>query len=77
MIISNHASYFHSHPTFPELLGTPFPGADSSGANGAASGDESESGGGKGSGKGSPAATATATIEYPFNVKYGDGAEIP
>jgi len=24
MIVSNHASYFHSHPTFPEMVGVPF-----------------------------------------------------
>ena len=26
MIMSNHASYFHQHPTFPELVGTPYTG---------------------------------------------------
>ena len=26
MIMSNHASYFHQHPTFPELRGTPYTG---------------------------------------------------
>lgn len=32
MIVSNHASYFHDHPSFPELLGKPYlDGGDGSG----------------------------------------------
>jgi alpha-ketoglutarate-dependent taurine dioxygenase len=47
MIVANHASYFHDHPSYPELSGTPY----------TVEGEQS--------------------IDYPFNIKYGNGESIP
>lgn len=47
MIVANHASYFHDHPSYPELSDTPY----------TVEGEQS--------------------IDYPFNIKYGNGDSIP
>ncbi|MEH6550043.1 MAG: TauD/TfdA family dioxygenase [Pseudomonadales bacterium] len=47
MIVGNHASYFHDHPSYPELSDTPY----------TVEGEQS--------------------IDYPFNIKYGNGESIP
>jgi len=47
MIVANHASYFHDHPSYPELSDIPYT-------------VEGERG-----------------IDYPFNIKYGNGESVP
>jgi len=47
MIVANHASYFHDHPSYPELSDIPY----------------TEKG--------------EQNIDYPFNIKYGNGDSIP
>jgi len=47
MIVANHASYFHDHPSYPELSDTPY------------------------------TVEGEQNIDYPFNIKYGNGDSIP
>lgn len=76
MIVANHASYFHDHPSFPELANIPYTDPEPiSAAIPTAT---------------APSTPAFAPqqhqqqqqhvpegFEYPFNIKYGDGSNVP
>lgn len=72
MIVANHASYFHDHPSFPELANIPYTDPPDAAAGAADT---------------TVAATLPvpphsdgalpAGFEYPFTIKYGDGSAVP